>query len=111
MTGPTVSTPNRPIRLAIVGGGIGGITFLLGLLKHTSRQFIQPFLYEQAPTFGEVGAGVAFGSNSIRAMELLDSGIAEAYKKHATFHSDEAVRRRRTGLVELFDGNGRERQQ
>lgn len=88
------STPNRPIRLAIVGGGIGGLTFLLGLLEHTSRACIQPYLYEQAPAFGEIGAGVAFGSNSIRAMELLQPKIAEAYNKHATFHSDEAFRKR-----------------
>lgn len=87
-------SPNKPVRLAIVGGGIGGLTFLLGLLEHTTRRNIQPHLYEQAPAFGEIGAGVAFGSNSIRAMELLKPDIAAAYQKHATFHSDKAARKR-----------------
>lgn len=91
---PSSSSPEKPVRLAIVGGGIGGLTFLLGLLEHTSREYIKPHLYEQAPAFGEIGAGVAFGSNSIRAMELLKPGIAAAYQKHATFHSDEVVRKR-----------------
>ncbi len=93
MAGPTSSAPNKPLRLAIVGGGIGGLTFLLGLLDHTSRDDIRPCLYEQAPAFGEIGAGVAFGSNTIRAMELLKPEIAAAYNKHATFQTDANCRK------------------
>ncbi|KAF9892271.1 hypothetical protein FE257_002048 [Aspergillus nanangensis] len=88
-------TTTTPIRVAIVGGGIGGLTLLLGLLEHTSPIYIQPHLYETAPAFGEIGAGIAFGSNSIRAMELLKPAIATAYKKHATFHSDDSARERK----------------
>jgi salicylate hydroxylase len=89
----TAATP--PLRIAIVGGGIGGLTLLLGLLKHSSRDLIQPHLYEAAPAFAEIGAGVAFGSNSIRAMELLDPAVAAAYNRHATFHLDHDARERK----------------
>lgn len=101
------SSPDQPVRLAIVGGGIAGLTFLLGLLEHTSRANIQPYLYEQAPAFREIGAGVAFGSNSIRAMELLKPGIAAAYHKHATFHSDEVIRKGKVWSSYLMGMDGR----
>ncbi|KAL1966024.1 hypothetical protein VTN77DRAFT_4964 [Rasamsonia byssochlamydoides] len=86
---------SSPLRIAIVGGGIGGLSLLLGILKHTSPARIKPHLYEAAPAFAEIGAGVAFGSNSIRAMELLDPAVAAAYNKHATFHLDHGARQRK----------------
>ncbi|GKZ30146.1 hypothetical protein AbraIFM66950_008005 [Aspergillus brasiliensis] len=84
----TVSNNDKPLRIAIIGGGIAGVTLLLALLKHTSRQIIVPHLYEATPEFSEIGAGIAFGSNSIRAMELIDSELAAAYNQHATFQPD-----------------------
>ncbi|GKZ26423.1 hypothetical protein AbraIFM66951_004927 [Aspergillus brasiliensis] len=84
----TVSNNDKPLRIAIIGGGIAGVTLLLALLKHTSRQIIIPHLYEATPEFSEIGAGIAFGSNSIRAMELIDSELAAAYNQHATFQPD-----------------------
>ncbi|KAJ5602273.1 hypothetical protein N7510_011807 [Penicillium lagena] len=95
MAVPASSFPTSPPRIAIVGGGIGGLTFLLGLLEHTSGGHIYPYLYETAPVFGEIGASVTFGSNSIRAMELLKLGIAAAYQKHATFHPDDSAQNRK----------------
>lgn len=38
--------------------------------------------------FSEIGAGVAFGINSITALKLIDPRLLERYKKHATFNSD-----------------------
>lgn len=95
MVVPAYSSSATPLRIAIVGGGIGGLTFLLGLLEHTSPEYIEAHLYETAPAFGEIGAGIAFGSNSIRAMELIKPAIAAAYEKHATFHSDDSARERK----------------
>ncbi|OOF96805.1 hypothetical protein ASPCADRAFT_206961 [Aspergillus carbonarius ITEM 5010] len=82
------TTNEKPLRIAIIGGGIAGVTLLLALLKHTSREMITPHLYEATPEFSEIGAGIAFGSNSIRAMELIDRDMAVAYNKHATFQPD-----------------------
>lgn len=70
----------KPITIAICGGGIAGLALAIGLLRHNV-----PFhLYESAHAFAEVGAGVAFGPNSLRAMSLIDPKIRELYDKNAT---------------------------
>ncbi|KAF1365307.1 mannitol 1-phosphate dehydrogenase [Lizonia empirigonia] len=73
---------NLPI--AIVGGGLGGLALAIGLLKHN----VQVHIYEAAAAFSEIGAGVAFGINSITALHLIDPKLLEGYKKHATFNAD-----------------------
>lgn len=70
--------------IAIVGGGLGGLALAIGLLKHGVRVHI----YESAEAFSEIGAGVAFGINSITALHLINSKLLEGYKKHATFNAD-----------------------
>lgn len=70
--------------IAIIGGGLGGLALAVGLLKHG----IQVHIYESAGAFSEIGAGVAFGINSITALHLLDPRLLEGYKKHATFNAD-----------------------
>ena len=64
----------HPLRVAIVGGGIAGVALALDLIRH---RHLAVALFEAAPAFGEVGAGVSFGPNAIRAMERL--GVAEDY--------------------------------
>jgi hypothetical protein len=49
---------------------------LLGMLKST--------LYESAAAFAEIGAGVSFGPNAIRAVALLDPATMEGYKRRET---------------------------
>jgi salicylate hydroxylase len=53
MTPPQEFTqlPNKPFSVAIVGGGIGGLTLALGLLQ----QRVPVTLYEAASKFGEIG--------------------------------------------------------
>jgi salicylate hydroxylase len=70
--------------IAIVGGGLGGLALVVGLLKHGIRVHI----YEAAAAFAEIGAGVAFGPNSTRALALIDTALIEGYKKHATFNEN-----------------------
>ena len=67
--------------VAIVGGGIGGLTLALGLLKYSH---IDVQIYESAPSFGWIGAGVAIGPNGQRALELISPAAKEAFDKHAT---------------------------
>lgn len=66
--------------LAIVGGGIAGLTLAIALYYRGAPVTI----YEQAPRFGEIGAGVAFGPNAIDAMKVCHEGIHAAFQKVTT---------------------------
>jgi salicylate hydroxylase len=76
--------PTLPI--AIVGGGLCGLALAIGLVKHG----VNVRIFEAAPAFSEVGAGVAFGINSITALKLIDARLLEGYVRHATFNTDPA---------------------
>jgi len=60
------------LRVAIVGGGIGGLTTAVAL----ARAGISADVYEQAPELAEVGAGMGLWPNAMRAFGTL--GLAEA---------------------------------
>jgi salicylate hydroxylase len=59
-----------PVRVAIVGGGIGGLTAALALRGVGAEADV----YEQAPGLGEVGAGVAITPASQRVLRRLGVG-------------------------------------
>jgi salicylate hydroxylase len=73
----------KPLKIAIIGGGIGGLSLLLGILKHGDPRVIQPHLYEAAHAFAEIGAGVGFLPNAVRAMYAVDPRLHEAYGRIA----------------------------
>mgnify|MGYP003577155742 FL=1 len=59
------------VRIAIIGGGIGGLTTAIAL-----RQFgFEPEVYEQAPLLLDVGAAIALWPNATRVMAHL--GLAD----------------------------------
>lgn len=60
----------QPLRVAVVGGGIGGAAAAAALLQRG----IEVRLYEQAPQLTEVGAGVAIQPNGVRALQRLGLG-------------------------------------
>jgi FAD binding domain len=60
----------EPLRVAIVGGGIGGAAAAHALL----RRGIAVGLYQEAPGLSEVGAGVALQPNGIRMLRQLGLG-------------------------------------
>ena len=72
----------KNFNIAIVGGGIAGLTLTLSLLSHG----IPVTLYEAASKFGEIGAGVSFGPNAIRAMKLISPRVLEAFEARATYN-------------------------
>lgn len=86
------TTSSKPFKVAIVGGGLAGLTLAVGLLKHG----VPVHIYESASAFSEIGAGVAFGPNSVRALGLVDEKILAGYKRHATFN--ESPERQNTWL-------------
>ena len=60
------------MRIAIVGGGIGGLTVALAL-----REFgFEAEVYEQAPQLLDVGAAIAVWPNAMRVLERLSLGDA-----------------------------------
>ena len=60
------------MRIAIIGGGIGGLTTALAL-----RQFgFNPQIFEQAPQILEVGAAILVWPNAMRVLHRL--GLADA---------------------------------
>ena len=63
-----------PLRVGIVGGGIAGVGLALGLSRY---RHLDVQLFESAPAFGEIGAGVSFGANAVRAIAGL--GMGEVY--------------------------------
>ena len=84
---PSSTTPEiaKPLNVAVIGGGIGGLCFAIGLLRHNV-----PFhIYEAAHAFSEIGAGVGFGPNARRSMTLIDPRIKQGYEKYETTNHNE----------------------
>ena len=63
---------NKPLRVAIVGGGISGLCAANALI----RRGVDVTVYEQAPALGEVGAGVFTYPNALRPLERMGLGPA-----------------------------------
>lgn len=55
------------MRIAVIGGGIGGLSAALALL----RVGFDVQVYEQAPRFGEIGAGIQISPNASRLLHRL----------------------------------------
>ncbi len=63
------------LRIAIVGGGLGGLTAAILL----QRLGYKPVVYEQAPQIARIGAGINLYANTTRIFKTLglDSAIRE----------------------------------
>src|SRR5215470_2172019 len=64
-----------PTSIAVIGGGIGGLTAAACLL----RAGFDVHVYEQTSRLSEVGAGINIGPNASRILHRL--GIAEELKR------------------------------
>ena len=72
---------NRPpLRVAIIGGGIGGLCTALSLHHHCGS-LLEINVYEQAPQYKEIGAGVGVGNNAAKLLHKI--GIGEEVSKIA----------------------------
>src|ERR1700734_3740161 len=55
-------------KIAVLGAGMGGLT--IGSLL--ARRGVEVVVYEQAPAFGRVGAGIQISPNAVRVLRALD---------------------------------------
>lgn len=75
---PTATdSPAKPLRVAIVGGGPGGLGAAIAL---SALPDVEVNIYEQARELREVGAGIRIGFNCWKVLELL--GAADGVKGH-----------------------------
>lgn len=59
---------SKDTRIAIIGGGMGGLTAAIALTRIAG---VQVTVFEQASKLGEVGAGVTVAPNAARVLERL----------------------------------------
>jgi salicylate hydroxylase len=81
----------KALQTVVVGAGIGGLAAALALARSGQRVA----LLEQAPAFGEVGAGVQLGPNAIKL--LAHWGLLDALLPKASLPDAIAVRSASTG--------------
>ncbi|MEE4152611.1 MAG: FAD-dependent monooxygenase [Erythrobacter sp.] len=81
--------------MAIIGGGIGGLTAGIALQQagHT------PVIYERAPEFGEVGAGISLSPNAVKGLAML--GLSEFLEADANEPLDQFLFHGLTGELLL----------
>ncbi|MCY3811525.1 MAG: FAD-dependent monooxygenase [Gammaproteobacteria bacterium] len=77
----------------IAGGGIGGLSAALSL----AQSGFEVEVFEQAPEFGEVGAGIQLSPNATRVLHHL--GLAEALEACAFLPEGTEFRSWRTGRL------------
>ncbi|GAA3312540.1 hypothetical protein GCM10020331_000530 [Ectobacillus funiculus] len=71
---------NQEKEVLVIGGGIGGVAAALASAEagHKTKKFL-----EQAPQFGEIGAGIQMGPNAMAVLERF--GVAGEIAKVAVF--------------------------
>lgn len=55
------------LKVGIIGGGVGGVTLAAALNQHG----IEAHLFERAPEFGEVGAGIQVTPNAVKVLKAM----------------------------------------
>ena len=85
------NTRGQRLRIAVTGGGIGGLTLALAL----RQRGLEADVYEQAPELAEVGAAVALSANSTRELRRL--GILDRITAASTEPSELIYREWRDG--------------
>ena len=93
--------PETSPHVVVVGAGLGGLAAALALL----RRGIDTDVYEQAPTLGEIGAGVQISANGTAVLFAL--GLEAQVRQHGVQVADKEIRLWNSGQTwSLFGGGG-----
>jgi len=84
---------DTPTTVLIAGGGIGGLTCALAF----AQRGFEAHVFEQAATFGEVGAGIQLSPNCTRV--LHDLGLEDALRRIAFLPEGAEMRDWKTGRM------------
>ncbi|KAJ0115603.1 hypothetical protein J7T55_010426 [Diaporthe amygdali] len=90
--------------IAIIGAGIAGVTLSIAISKQNPS--LKLTIFEQRPEFSEVGAGVGFGPNAVKAMSLISPELGEAYKNIVTLNG---CKEKLNTDFDVFCGDGLEK--
>ena len=95
-----VAAEERPLKVAIAGGGVGGLTTALAMLKAG----FDVTLYERTGQFARFGGPIQFASNALSTLKAVDEGVFERVMEKFTFTGT-----RRCGIKDGLraDGNFR----
>ncbi|PQE03648.1 mannitol 1-phosphate dehydrogenase protein [Rutstroemia sp. NJR-2017a BBW] len=96
---------NAPIEIAIIGSGIGGLALAIGLLK----QNVPCTVYEAAPKFDAVGAGIGLGPNALKAMALMDEDFARMYDEIKVGNTSPSRQHEQIEILGAEEGFGEKR--
>lgn len=64
---------SRPVHVAIVGGGLCGLSLAIALEKRS----VSFTIYEARSSFTELGAGINLGPNTLEALRVIDSALSD----------------------------------
>eukprot|EP00804_Cyclotella_cryptica_P010699 CCRYP_005494-RA/>CCRYP_005494-RA protein AED:0.02 eAED:0.02 QI:115/1/1/1/1/1/2/76/626 len=73
--------PGRPLKVAIAGGGVGGLTAALCMLK----KGFDVTVYEKTAAFARFGGPIQFASNALSVIKEIDEALFERVMEKFTF--------------------------
>ena len=73
--------PGRPLKVAIAGGGVGGLTTALCMLK----KGFDVTVYEKTAAFARFGGPIQFASNALSVIKEIDESLFERVMEKFTF--------------------------
>ncbi|KAL8705875.1 MAG: hypothetical protein Q9201_001023 [Fulgogasparrea decipioides] len=91
------SSSGSRFSIAIVGGGLGGLSLAIGLIQRG----ISVQVYEGATDWTDAGAGLVFAKNSMAAMKKISLDIYKAFAKHSSGQGWES---KKTTYMDYRDG-------
>lgn len=80
----TLSLParsGRPLKVAIAGGGVGGLTAALCMLK----KGFDVTVYEKTAAFARFGGPIQFASNALSVLKEIDDELFDRVMNKFTF--------------------------
>lgn len=73
--------PGRPLKVAIAGGGVGGLTCALYMLK----KGFDVTVYEKTQAFARFGGPIQFASNALSVLKEIDDRLFDRVMEKFTF--------------------------